>query len=395
MHDQSVDILIVGGGIVGAAMLHALTPLGYRVLLIDAREQDLTLQDEDARCLTLSWSSMQILTQLGLWPALDALVAPIRSIHVSERKALGRALIQAPATQPLGCVIPINSLHKALREAMPVEQVWYGARLTDFDLTTTIARIERQAGVFNVTARLVIAADGADSALRGYCKLLASSKDYEQHALVANISLTRCHKQCAYERFVPPGLIALIPQKGLRAGLVWTASPEQTARALAQTDTEFLHTLQQVFGYRLGRFKAVGRREVHPLRQIIMPQQVSGHVVFIGNAAHTIHPVAGQGFNLGLRDVAMLAQCIAKLGIDDALNVYQQQRQRDQQAIIDFTDGLSGLYASSLRSVRIIRQLGLVLFDNHRGLKHLVARYASGLGGVVPDLVCGIPLMQT
>jgi 2-octaprenyl-6-methoxyphenol hydroxylase len=393
MREQAVDILIVGGGIVGAAMMQVLAPLGLRVLLVDAAPPPVLTSDNDARCLTLSYSSIQILTQCGLWPALSPHTTRIDSIHVSERGAFGRACLRGEADRPLGVVIPIAQLRYTLCPATTRDNYWYSSRLVAFDLATHTASIQTPAAHIQVRAALVIAADGVGSPMRHYCGLTTTVKDYAQRALVANITLARAHQHCAYERFTDSGLIALLPQPGLRAGLVWVGEPEEITQLQSQQDTQFLQQLQGTFGYRLGRLMAVGRREVYPLRQVLMPQQVKDQVVFIGNAAHTIHPVAGQGFNLGLRDVAMLAQCIAQQGIStEALETYQQLRKRDQQAIIDLTDGLSALYGNRWQAVRIARQLGLMAFDNTQTLKKLVSRYASGLGGIVPDLVCGLPL---
>ena len=396
MREQEVDVLIVGGGIVGAAMLQTLRPLGYRVLLVDLHAASTSQQvDADARCLTLSYASIQILTHLGVWSILSAAATRIETIHVSERGALGRALLRGAHEHPLGAVVPIEHLRQVLHQGFTEEHYLSSARLTDFNLATQTALIDTPAGPVRVRAALVIAADGTQSDMRGFCQLTATRKEYAEHALIANIGLARAHHACAYERFLSPGLIALLPQQGLQAGLVWASSPEQTARLLKLTDRDFLAHLQLVFGYRLGRFTRVGRRQVYPLRQVVMPQTVAAGVVFIGNAAQTIHPVAGQGFNLGLRDVATLAECIAQRGLGaEMLAEYQQRRQHDKRAIIDFTHGLNRLFASRLRTVRLSRQFGLVLFDNSRGLKQLVSRYASGLGGVVPDLVCGIPLSK-
>ena len=159
------------------------------------------------------------------------------------------------------------------------------------------------------------------------------------------------------------------------------------------SDQDFLKALQDTFGYRLGRFVKVGKRSLYPLRQVLMPQQVLGSVVFVGNAAHTLHPVAGQGFNLGLRDVAILAQCIAHEGLGfEMLETYQQARRHDQAAIARFTDGLIQLFTSRIPGLSIARGAGLLALDNLVPLKNVLARYAQGFAGVIPDLVCGIPL---
>jgi 2-octaprenyl-6-methoxyphenol hydroxylase len=162
------------------------------------------------------------------------------------------------------------------------------------------------------------------------------------------------------------------------------------------SEDDFLKALQQTFGYRLGRFIQVGRRVLYPLKQVIMPQTVSNSVVFIGNAAHTLHPVAGQGFNLGLRDVATLAQYIAKEGLSTTmLRHYQQARHHDQAVITRLTDNLVGLFTHQLPGLSIARGLGLMTLDNSTLLKKLLSRYARGFGGVIPDLVCGIPLQRS
>lgn len=160
-------------------------------------------------------------------------------------------------------------------------------------------------------------------------------------------------------------------------------------------ESAFLTRLQQTFGYKLGRFIKVGRRAVYPLHQIVMPQTVHWPVIFVGNAAHTLHPVAGQGFNLGLRDMAALAQAILEKGITTAMvETYQHMRHHDQQAIVQFTDGLVRLFGSRLPGLGVGRSLGMMLMDNSPLLKSILAHYARGYAGVVPDLACGITLTE-
>jgi 2-octaprenyl-6-methoxyphenol hydroxylase len=162
------------------------------------------------------------------------------------------------------------------------------------------------------------------------------------------------------------------------------------------TEPDFLTKLQHTFGYRLGRFNQVGKRITFPLKQVTLSKLVSGSVVFIGNAAHTLHPIAGQGFNLGLRDIAMLAQCIAKHGLGaDMLHIYQQARQHDHKIITHFTDSLIELFNPHFPGARLSRGMGLAAFDNLPFLKRLLSRYARGFGGVIPDLACEIPLRSS
>lgn len=395
MTDYQVDIVIIGGGLSGAALLQALKPAGLRVLMIDSQDYfQPSSPMTDARSLTLSIASMRILQGLGVWHDIAPTATPIQTIHVSEQGRFGTACLEAPDQQPLGYVIPIQNLVQALYHNLDRQTVLAPATVVAFDSAQRLVTVQMGDKSYSIQASLVVAADGSHSNMRSFCQLPVQIKEYGQHALVTQLHLARAHKNIAYERFTPSGPLALLPLEPKRMGLVWSMSPDDAERMSQWDDRTFLQHLIQVFGYRLGRFVAVGRRTTYPLRQMVMPDTIQGSVVFIGNAAHTLHPVAGQGFNLGLRDVAMLAQMIAQHGLNDPtmLARYQAARQHDQTAIARFTDGLISLYAQSGMGVRTARQLGLLVLDNNRLLKSMLARYASGLAGTVPDLVCGIPL---
>lgn len=395
MTDYQVDIVIIGGGLSGAALLHALTPTGLRVLMVDS--QDLFKPQtnmNDTRSLTLSIASMRILQSLNLWSEIATKTTAIHKIHVSEQNRFGTACLEAPNQQSLGYVVPIQHLVHILYKNIARDRVLAPATVTAFDSEQRIVTIQKDNKQQTIQATLVVAADGSHSSMRDFCGLAVKIKEYEQYALVTHLNLARAHQHIAYERFTPSGPLALLPLEPKKMGLVWSLPPAEAEQLVTMEDEAFLQKLIQVFGYRLGRFTGVGKRMTYPLRQMLMPQTVQGSVVFIGNAAHTLHPVAGQGFNLGLRDVAMLAQIIrqGELSSPTLLNQYQQARMHDQTAIARFTDGLIALYGRSGLGIRTARQLGLLALDNNRLLKNIVARYASGLAGVVPDLVCGIPL---
>ena len=261
------------------------------------------------------------------------------------------------------------------------------------DAGTGVATLETLEGIQTLQARWVVAADGINSCVRQLCRVKAVYKTYPEHAVATNMKLSRPHGHVAYERFTSTGPLALLPLPGPYMALVWTCSAEEAARLKSLEEADFLRALQRAFGYRLGRFIAVGQRMTYPLRQLMMQKQVYERVVFVGNAAHTLHPVAGQGFNLGLRDVAMLAQCAATYGVTDkALVHYQMARASDQKTIVTSTDALLSLFKSPLPGVGFARRLGLVALDNSEFLKNMLLRHAKGFGGVVPDLVCGIPL---
>ncbi|MGV3740211.1 MAG: FAD-dependent monooxygenase [Gammaproteobacteria bacterium] len=395
MGDYQVDIVIIGGGLSGAALLLALIPTGLRVLMVDS--QDLFKPQtnmSDARSLTLSIASMRILQSLNLWQEIAVKATAIHKIHVSEQNRFGTACLESPNQQPLGYVVPIQHLVHILYKNIARNTVLAPATVTAFDSEQRIVTIQKDNKQQTIQATLVVAADGSHSSMRNFCGLAVKIKEYDQYALVTHLNLARAHKNIAYERFTPSGPLALLPLEPKKMGLVWSLSLTEAEQLVTMEDDAFLQKLIQVFGYRLGRFVGVGNRITYPLRQMLMPQTVQGSVVFIGNAAHTLHPVAGQGFNLGLRDVAMLAQIIRQndLSSPTLLNQYQQARMHDQTAIARFTDGLIALYRGNGLGIRTARQLGLLALDNNRLFKNIVARYASGLAGVVPDLVCGIPL---
>ena len=397
MAEKQVDILIVGGGLTGATLMLALTGMGYNTLLVEAKPLSERVDaDFDARTLALAPASIRILKMLHIWPLLQEFATPIETIHVSEQYRFGSARLHGDELEPLGYVVEMQYINRALHHLLDHHHAIAPAKLTALDYAKGTATINTNTDELTVQAKLIVAADGTASSVRHFCNLKPQNKDYDQHAIVANIGLARAHQQQAHERFTSSGPLAMLPMTDLRASLVWSLRPADAVRLLASSEADFLKTLQQTFGYRLGRFVKVGQRVVYPLRQVIMPQQVLGKVVFVGNAAHTLHPVAGQGFNLGLRDVATLAQCIAEGGVDaEMLNTYQQARQHDQSAMTRFTDFLIELYTCQLPGIAIARSAGLIAFDNLPLLKNLLARYARGFAGITPDLVCGIPLLQT
>ena len=394
MVERQVDILIIGGGLIGATLMLALADLGYSTLLVEAKPFSKRIRaDFDARSLALSPASVRILQMLKVWPLLEDHASPIDMIHVSEQHGFGNTRLYGEEMTPLGYVVEMQYINRALHQLLDKSHIIAPAELVALDHASGHATIRSAKGDSTLQARLIVAADGADSSVRKMCGLTADVKEYGQHSIVTNIGLARPHGQKAYERFTSSGPLALLPMIRLRASLVWAMSPTDAERLMTCSEADFLKALQLAFGYRLGRFVKMGQRVLYPLRQVIMSKQTVGSVVFVGNAAHTLHPVAGQGFNLGLRDVATLAQCIAKDGLSlKMLTIYQQARRHDQAAIIHFTDGLIELFTSRMPGSAIARSSGLIALDNSALLKKLLARYARGFAGVTPDLVCGIPL---
>lgn len=396
MVDDDVDILIVGGGLIGAMLVLALASTGIRCLLVDTHDPSARLNvDFDSRSIALSAASVRIFNMLNIWQIIQEDTTAIDTIHISEQRRFGSAILQANLDESLGYVVELSTIHKALAQSLKRSDILAPATVTGFDPTSRITTIDTVSGEKKIRAKLIVAADGANSCMRRFCGMRCEIKDYPHVALVANVGIARHHQYTAYERFTPTGPLALLPMNDLRMALVWSLLPEDAERLAHTSDKSFLHALQLAFGYRLGRFVKVGQRMTYPLRQVYMPQLVKDTVVFIGNAAHTLHPVAGQGFNLGLRDVAMLAQCVTQHGLSkEMLNHYQQARYHDQSAITRFTDSLVELFTNQHPGLVLARTVGLMTLDNSVLLKTMISRYARGFAGVIPDLVCEIPLKE-
>ncbi|MFZ4076612.1 MAG: FAD-dependent monooxygenase [Legionellaceae bacterium] len=388
MAEADLDILVVGGGAIGASLMLALDTLGYHTCLVDAQPSL-----DDARSLALSPASLRILGQLNVWPLLSCVATNIRAVHVSEAGRFGQARLLGKDDQPLGAVVEMRALSRALWSLIDKKKALVPATLIHYDKVRGEATVKTQTGERRLRPRMVVAADGAHSSMRRWCDMPVKTKCYGQEALVTTIDLSRAHEGWAYERFTLNGPMALLPLSDKRVSLVWTLPPAEAARLKVSPAAVFLGELQKAFGYRLGRFVRVGERFSYALRELMMPEQVMGSVVFIGNAAHTLHPVAGQGFNLGLRDVAMLAECFGETGLtSETLLRYQALRRSDQRTIAACTDGLIELFSSSLPGLPCLRTLGLMVFDNAPLLKKILMHYAGGLGGILPGLVCGLPL---
>lgn len=392
--DKSIDVLIIGGGLTGATLLLALQGLGFSTLLVESKPFHSTANpDFDARSLALSPASQRILNQLGVWDLVKKNTTAIETIHVSNQNYFGISRLAAKVNDPLGYVLEMQYLSQALYQLQNKSDLLIPATLKNLDQNNPLAIVSTQMGDLRIRPQLIVAADGAESAIRQACQLPVFIKNYQQQALVTNVALAKPHKHCAYERFTSHGPLALLPLQDNRMSLVWSLPPDEAQQILQMDDAQFLKELQRAFGYRLGRFIKTGARVAYPLKQVIMPTQTHWPLVFVGNAAHSLHPVAGQGFNLGLRDVATLAQCIAEFGLNEGmLNVYLQLRRHDQQAIRYLTDGMVSLFTSRLPGIGFLRNLSLLAFDQIPVLKNLLTNYMRGFGGIIPDLVCGIAL---
>jgi 2-octaprenyl-6-methoxyphenol hydroxylase len=402
---ESFDIAIVGGGMVGASLAVALEGLGLRLALIEAVPHDGASQPSfDERTTALSNGSRRILDTLGVWSALEGAVTPIRRIHVSDQGRFGFARLDAAeqGLSALGYVVPNRALGAALWSPL------YSSGSVRIECPAQVLRVtpgERSASLTvaaggvesTIDARLIVAADGAQSAVRRAFGVAAEIRDYEQTAVITAVLPQRFHEHVAYERFTPSGPLALLPLADGRCTLVLTLTPAQADAAMSWSDAEFLAEVQRRFGFRLGRFLKVGRRVPYPLSLTRSRRTSAGRCVIVGNAAQGLHPVAGMGFNLGLRDAASLAELIAEhAGADpgDAamLAEYDAWRAADRGGSIAFTDGLVRLFGNPLGVVQRLRNLGLLLFDVLPPAKAALSRLSTGAAGRIPKLARGVAL---
>jgi len=411
------DVTIVGGGMVGASLAVALIPLGLRVALIESVPPASAAQPSfDERTTALSNGSRCILETLGVWSDVAAAATPIRKIHVSDQGHFGFARIDAAeqGLSAMGYVLPNRALGRALWsriEATPSIRVLCPAevlRVTPGDDAVSLAvrRTDGQETTFNT--RLVVAADGAQSTVRSAFGVVAQSREYDQTALITTVLPQRFHDHVAYERFTGSGPLALLPLADGRCTLVLTLNREQVDEALAWSDAQFLAEIQRRFGFRLGRFLQVGKRVTYPLALTQSALTSAGRCVIIGNAAQGLHPVAGMGFNLGLRDVACLAEVLARHGADadgradpaadlgaaGVLAEYDAWRASDRRAIIAFTDGLVRVFSTPLGIVRRLRNLALLAFDVLPPAKAALSTLSTGAAGRSPKLARGVPLRR-
>lgn len=383
---QPFDVVIVGGGLVGASLALALADSRHSVALIEAAAPPAGAPSWDERCIALNHASHQIFRALGLWDALAPAAEPIISTHISERGRFGVARFAATEAglPALGYNISVRHLGSTLWQRVQATRtaLFCPARLSKLQLQDGGVELELDDGR-RLAARLVVAADGALSAVREMLGVGHELRDYEQSAIVTAVRPSRPHRGCAYERFTPDGPIALLPKPDNACSLVWTVPGRAADGMLACSEEEFLAQAQDAFGERLGRFTALGRRNAHPLSRVMSERLSAPRVLFAGNAAQSLHPVAAQGFNLGLRDVAAVAeslQAAADPGDPALLRAYEQARQADRERVSQFTDRLVRSFSNRLPGFAALRHLGLLALDLTPPLKEAVLWQNLGYG---------------
>jgi 2-octaprenyl-6-methoxyphenol hydroxylase len=388
-----------------------LADLSLDVVLIEAHPFGVSGQPSfDDRTTAISNGSRRIFEALRVWPLLEREATAIRRIHVSDRGRFGFARLDAAeqGLSALGFVVVNRAMGAALwrRLEESAVRVLAPARVRGMESIDGCRRIECDLGAqgsASVAARLAIAADGAQSALREAAGVGAQTWNYDQTALVTNVLAQRFHDHVAYERFTPSGPLALLPMSEGRLGLIWTFTAE-VAQALAQAnDAEFIARLQDAFGFRLGRFMRVGARQLYPLALTRADEHVAERLAIVGNAAQTLHPIAGQGFNLGLRDAASLAEVLAegRAQQGDAfdpgdglwLERYREWREADRSNIVRFTDGLVRLFTQPFGPIKALRDVGMLAFDLMPAAKGALSQLSLGAAGRIPKLARGASLV--
>jgi 2-octaprenyl-6-methoxyphenol hydroxylase len=461
MTDTRVDVAIIGGGMVGASLAVGLAGTGVSTLLVEGTAPGSKIQPSfDDRTTALGNASRRIFQGLGVWERLAPEAAAIRTIHVSDAGRFGfaRLIAAEQGIDAFGYVIPNRVIGAALWERLQgAKDVLLRVPARPEQVEIADQAVTFRVGSESVSARLVVAADGAHSVVRAAARIEADVEDYDQIAIVANVAADRPHDGTAYERFTESGPLAVLPLHDGSYGVIWTCTPARATEVLSFDNNTYLRELQERFGWRAGRFVRAGVRASYPLKLTRAATTVAARTVLIGNAAQALHPVAGQGFNLGLRDAAMLAEVIvgaiaghrvgggqvggvvrpaggaaghvsrpvghaagatalagaadvgadvrgtaavgagddsrADVGVPELLRQFAAWREGDRTGVVRFTDGLVKMFASTRPGVGALRNLGLLLFDLSPPAKSALARVSAGFSGPTPRLARGLALL--
>jgi len=403
------DLMIAGAGPVGASLAAALDHSGLRIAVIEPVLASDKLQPSyDGRSLVLNHVSSRILNGIGLWDGLSGERQAVRHIHVSRQGRFGVARIHARemGVEALGYVVEAAALGQALQSSLAAHsgvKMFCPARVVGVEsgadrITVSLRSAE---GDTSIHGKLLVAADGARSQLRKLLGIGVSSTDYRQTAIVTTVSGASAAQGWAYERFTRGGPLALLPRSAGRYGVVWSVPSGEEQALLKLDERAFLHALCRAFGNRAGPLKNPGRRVSYPLMLSRAQRSLAPRCLLLGNASHAVHPVAGQGFNLGLRDVAWLAQVLVDAwnrqedpGSEAVLRRYQDARQADQQATLRFTDILIRVFCNDTPLLASLGGLGLAITDLAAPLKYHLARGAMGYRGPASRLARGIAIAQ-
>ena len=388
----SYDIVIVGGGLVGMSLAVALAKSPCSVLLLEQNQAaPLHANVLDLRTTGMTRSSEQMFIQAGVWQEMASAATAIERLDISEQGNFGAARIDANqhGISPIGYMMPNHQLIKILSEQV--------ARLTNVTILSPASLVnaqENSAGYdltidhsneqLSIAASLLVGADGGNSKVRSLLNIAAEHKSYQQSAIITNVRTQKEHHNIAYERFTQHGPLAVLPIQDGCCALIWTQAEANVNQYLEMDDQTFLHSLQKAFGYRLGKFLEVGKRSAYPLSLTTSNELTRPHAVLIGNAAQTVHPVAAQGFNLGLRDVHTLVHMLTEIDFNPEcfpimLNEYEQKREPDRNHVIKLTDGLTRLFAPQMWPAKMLRSIGVRMISSLPAVQRGVLRRNLGL----------------
>jgi 2-octaprenyl-6-methoxyphenol hydroxylase len=394
------DLLIAGGGLAGNCLALALKDTGIKIAIVEAntREQ-LHASPAGDRALALAAGTVNVLENLGLWQGISQAATAIKQIHISDCGHFGKVRLSAlkENVEALGYVITAREIetHVANLVNQAGIQLICPARVAGLMSADDEVGVSLKQGTesYSVTAKLLVGADGGNSSIRKLLEIAQQITEYGQTALITTVKSKLPNKNTAYERFTSSGPLALLPVGPYHCSVVWTRSDDDAEALMAGNDDDFLAELQQCFGYRLGELALTAPKRAFPLTLIRAEKMVSGRAVIIGNAVHQLHPVAGQGFNLGLRDVVQLAGMLSAqheagkdIGAADFLNDYAKTRQKDHDRTILFTDNVVRIFSNDWLTLAAARNFGLTLLDHIPAAKALLARHAMGLAAGMPKL---------
>lgn len=405
MTETMHDVLIVGGGLVGASLACALHGSGIDVALAEASTgQTQAAPSFDERNLALARASRNALTALGVWKHVASKPSPIERIHVSSRGDFGAVRLTASdyGLDAFGAVVVARELGAALEARLTQLDAlvrYRPARVTALEQgpDRVVVSMQMAHGEQRIATRLIVAADGTESAARAQLGIDVDRHDYAQTLFVSTVQCERAHAQVAYERFTESGPVALLPLAGQHTmGSICTVPASQAPAITALDDDGYRELLQQRFGWRLGRLQRVGGRSAYPLQRVCAKALTAKRAVVVGNAAQTLHPIGAQGFNLGLRDVLTLAEELASAqrdgrdpGSATLLERYAQRRRVDRDATLEFSDGLVRLFSNRFAPLRALRSLGLLALDCVPGMSDGLVAGAMGFRDDVPRLARG------
>ncbi|MGM0594416.1 MAG: UbiH/UbiF/VisC/COQ6 family ubiquinone biosynthesis hydroxylase [Pseudomonadota bacterium] len=401
------DILIVGGGMVGATLACALGDTPLRVAVVEAYEAQTEWPEEefDIRVSAITRATQRVFEAVGAWEGMARRrVCPYQHMHVWD--ATGSGVIDFDAADigepDLGLIVENRVILAALLERM--------AAFDNVDLycPAQVSELDRSGGGVTLSlsdgqtlhGKVVVGADGANSWVREQAGIDTTGWAYDQTAVVASIKTSRDHQATCWQRFMPTGPLAFLPLPGGYSSIVWSTSPERAAELVEMEESRFLDELQLSFGDKLGRMQSTGPRGAFPLQLKHANRYTDQRLVLIGNAAHAIHPLAGQGLNLGVSDVAALAEVLLEaqrarqdIGEHGVLRRYERWRKADNVAVMAAMDGFKRIFSNDIGPLKLLRNAGMRLANRAAPAKHLMIRRAMGLEGDLPRLSRGQSLL--